>query len=121
MGMDFIKIKSRWRNKLTRPAFTLVSSVLAVCCWLLIAQAFFMTSNGAIATVHAERVAKQAEQNAAVDIARLKATDYSELDKKAAHSRKTIPDVGDGDWESEVTINPETTLDDDKNVNIMEP
>lgn len=112
-----LKIKIKKKAK----GFTLVATALAVLCWIFIAQAFFMMSSGTLSTVKAERVANQAEQNAALDVSRLKALDYDDLDSKGAHARKVIDGVGDGNWESEVTIDPEQPLnggDDDAKLRI---
>lgn len=110
-----IKIKKKTEG------FTLVATALAVLCWIFIAQAFFMMSSGTLSTVKAERTAYQAEQNTALDVSRLKALDYDDLDSKGAHARKVIEGVGDGNWESEVTIDPEQPLnggDDDAKLRI---
>jgi len=101
-----LKIKIKKKEK----GFTLVATALAVLCWIFIAQAFFMMSSGTLSTVKAERTAYQAEQNTALDVSRLKALDYYDLDSKGAHDRKVIEGVGDGNWESEVTIDPEQPL-----------
>ena len=112
-----LKIKIKKKTK----GFTLVATALAVLCWIFIAQAFFMMSSGTLSTVKAERTAYQAEQNTALDVSRLKALDYDDLDSKGAHARKVIEGVGDGNWESEVTIDPEQPLnggDDDAKLRI---
>jgi hypothetical protein len=112
-----LKIKIKKKAK----GFTLVATALAVLCWIFIAQAFFMMSSGTLSTVKAERTAYQAEQNTALDVSRLKALDYDDLDSKGAHARKVIEGVGDGNWESEVTIDPEQPLnggDDDAKLRI---
>lgn len=75
-----------------------------------------------LSTVKAERTAYQAEQNTALDISHLKVLDYDDFDSKWAHVRKVIEDVGDGNLESEVTIDPEQPLnggDDDEKFRIV--
>ena len=69
-----------------------------------------MTTNGAVSTVKAQRVADQAEQNAKFDEKRLEALDYGDLTSKGAHARKVLEGVGDGNWESEVTIDDEQPM-----------
>jgi len=101
-----LKIKTRKKAK----GIMIVSAALATLVWILIAQGFFYMSSGAINTVQFERVAKQAKQNAELDTEKLTSLDFDDLDAKGAHGRQAMPGIGDGLWESEVTLDPETLV-----------
>ena len=101
-----LKIKTRKKAR----GIMIAGVALATLVWILIAQSFFYMSSGAINTVQFERIANQAKQNAELDRAKLIALDFDKLDVEGAHGRQAMPDLGDGEWESEVTLSPETLV-----------
>lgn len=88
----------------------LATAMVAVICWIFIAQSFFITTSSQFKTIKSSRVALQAQQYAEISIDRLKACDYENLDANGAHARATITGLSSADWEDEVTIGSESTI-----------
>ena len=94
----------------------LITTVVAVAAWILLAGGIFLTQSSQFQMLGARKIEEQARQYAEVDAQALKLVEYSKiadnstLSKLHLHlSRGQIQTVTAPDWEDEISIGKEQT------------